>query len=52
MSLPLFDSLIFLGADLSRARLRDALEVLSVSGKERKKLDKAFAQLYRDLNLT
>jgi glutamyl-tRNA synthetase len=45
VSLPLFDSLIFLGADLSRARLRDALEALNVSGKERKKLDKAYTQI-------
>jgi glutamyl-tRNA synthetase len=52
VSLPLFDSLVFLGADLSRARLRDALEMLNVSGKERKKLDKSFAALPRDLNLT
>ncbi len=52
VSLPLFDSLVFLGADLSRARLRDALESLNVSGKERKKLDKAFAGLSATLNLT
>jgi glutamyl-tRNA synthetase len=45
VSLPLFDSLVFLGADLSRGRLRDALEVLNVSGKERKRLDKAVEQL-------
>lgn len=45
VSLPLFDSLIFLGADLSRARLRDALEALGVSGKERKRLDKSYASL-------
>jgi len=41
VALPLFDSLVFLGADISRARLRDALDVLAVSGKERKRLDKA-----------
>lgn len=52
VSLPLFDSLVFLGADLSRARLRDALESLNVSGKERKKLDKAFTGLSEALNLT
>lgn len=52
VSLPLFDSLVFLGADLSRARLRDALESLNVSGKERKKLDKAFTGLSSALNLT
>ena len=45
VSLPFFDSLVFLGADLSRGRLRDALEVLSLSGKERKRLDKEVEQL-------
>ena len=45
VSLPLFDSLIFLGPDLCRGRLRDALEVLAISGKERKRLDKALDQL-------
>ena len=40
VSLPLFDSMTFLGADLTRARLRDALEVLQVSGKQRKRLEK------------
>ena len=34
-SLPLFDSWMFLGADLSRARLRAALQPLSPSKKER-----------------
>ena len=42
VSLPLFDSWIFLGMDLSRARLRGALEVLQLSGKERKRLDKQY----------
>ena len=45
VSLPLFDSLVFLGADLSRQRLRDALAVFAVSGKEKKRLDKAFNTL-------
>jgi glutamyl-tRNA synthetase len=45
VSLPLFDSLVFLGPDLSRVRLRDALDTLGVSGKERKRLDKSFAAL-------
>ncbi|MDG2277139.1 MAG: glutamate--tRNA ligase [Pseudomonadales bacterium] len=40
VSLPLFDSLVYLGPDLSRARLREALDVLKVSGKEKKRLDK------------
>ena len=45
VALPLFDSLVFLGADLSRARLRDALDVYKVSGKAKKRLDKAYDQL-------
>ena len=45
VSLPLFDSLVFLGPDLSRARLRDALECFAVSGKERKRLDKSYAAI-------
>ena len=45
VSLPLFDSLVFLGAPLSLGRLRDALDVLSVSGKERKRLDKEYQKL-------
>ena len=45
VSLPLFDSMAILGPDLSRARLRDALNVIGVSGKEQKKLEKAFAAL-------
>ncbi len=49
VSLPLFDSLLFLGPDLTRARLRDALEALNVSGKERKRLDKAYADVQRAL---
>jgi hypothetical protein len=45
VSLPLFDSLIFLGPDLARGRLRDALDTLAISGKERKRLDKELEQL-------
>jgi glutamyl-tRNA synthetase len=45
VSLPLFDSLIFLGPDLARGRLRDALDTLGISGKERKRLDKELEQL-------
>ncbi|MEQ8692152.1 MAG: hypothetical protein RIC89_15115, partial [Pseudomonadales bacterium] len=40
VTLPLFDSLVFLGRELTRARLRDAMEALGVSGKQRKKLEK------------
>ena len=42
VSLPLFDSWMFLGADLSRARLRAALELIGASKKERKRLDKEY----------
>lgn len=45
VSLPLFDSWMFLGADLSRARLRGALDALGASNKERKRLDKAYQAL-------
>ncbi len=45
VSLPVFDSLVFLGADLARGRLRDALEVMGLSGKERKRLDKEVERL-------
>ena len=45
VSLPLFDSLIFLGPDLSRARIRGALDAFSVSGKERKRLDKSLVKV-------
>ncbi len=45
VALPLFDSMVILGADLCRARLRDALEVMQVSGKQKKRLDKAYATL-------
>ena len=49
VSLPLFDSLVFLGADVSRARLRDALDGLGMSGKQKKRLDKSFDQVRRAL---
>ena len=42
VSLPLFDSWVFMGSDLSRSRLRAALDALGVSNKERKRLDKEF----------
>lgn len=40
VTLPLFDSLAFLGPDISRRRLRDALDAVGVSKKARKRLDK------------
>jgi glutamyl-tRNA synthetase len=46
VSLPLFDSMVVLGADLTRMRLRDALEVLGgVSKKLGKQLEKEFRTL-------
>ena len=43
VALPLFDSMVFLGADISRARLREALDALGVSNKQRKRLEKLTA---------
>lgn len=40
VSLPLFDSMVFLGPDLTRMRLREALNVLGVSKKQAKRLEK------------
>jgi glutamyl-tRNA synthetase len=40
VSLPLFDSMVFLGPDLTRMRLREALAVLGVSKKQAKRLEK------------
>ena len=46
VSPPLFDSMTLLGPDLSRARIRHALEALGgLSKKQAKKLDKAYAAL-------
>ncbi|MGD8833073.1 MAG: glutamate--tRNA ligase [Pseudomonadales bacterium] len=42
VSLPLFDSMLFLGPDLTRIRIRDALSVLGVSKKQNKRLEKAY----------
>ena len=42
VSLPLFDSWIFMGTDLARARLRAAVDALGVTNKERKRLDKEY----------
>ncbi len=40
VSLPLFDSMVFLGADLTRVRIREALDVIGVSKKQAKRLEK------------
>lgn len=48
VSLPLFDSMAFLGADLTRTRLRSAIEALGgISKKEGKRLDRSFDDLAR-----
>ena len=40
VALPLFDSMVILGREVTRARLRDALDVLGLSNKQRKRLEK------------
>ena len=40
VALPLFDSMAFLGPDVTRVRLREALDALGVSNKQRKRLEK------------
>ncbi len=40
VSLPLFDSMVFLGADLTRVRIREALDAIGVSKKQAKRLEK------------
>ena len=50
VSLPLFDSMSFLGADLTRARLRSAIEALGgISKKENKRLEKEFSDLEENI---
>ncbi len=40
VALPLFESMALLGREVTRARLRDAMDVLGVSNKQRKRLEK------------
>jgi glutamyl-tRNA synthetase len=40
VTLPLFDSMEFLGREITRARLRTALDALEISGKQKKRLEK------------
>ncbi|MEM9742393.1 MAG: glutamate--tRNA ligase [Pseudomonadota bacterium] len=47
VSLPLFDSMVFLGSDITRVRLREALAIVGVSKKQQKKLDKSFEAFQR-----
>ena len=51
VSPPLYDSMVLLGPDMSRARLRHAIEILGgVSKKQAKRLEKRFAELQSSLN--
>ena len=51
VSLPLFDSMVFLGPDLTRTRIRSALEALGgVSKKEGKRFEKAFREIQAHLS--
>ncbi len=45
VALPLFDSMALLGREITRARLRDALDTLGVSNKQRKRLEKGIASI-------
>jgi len=46
VALPLYDSMIILGSDVTRARLRDAIDVLGgVSKKQVKRLEKRYREL-------
>lgn len=46
VALPLYDSMVILGSEVTRARLRDAIEVLGgVSKKQVKRLEKRFREL-------
>ena len=50
VALPLFDSMVFLGADLTRIRLREALKVLGVSKKQGKRLEKLYREYRSSLD--
>ena len=46
VSLPLFDSMAFLGSDLTRTRIRTAIDALGgLSKKETRRLERAFQEL-------
>ena len=40
VSLPLFDSMVFLGPDLTRVRLREAINAVGISKKQAKRFEK------------
>ncbi|MFK7915044.1 MAG: glutamate--tRNA ligase [Pseudomonadales bacterium] len=42
VSLPLFDSMVYLGSDITRVRCRQAIAVVGISKKQQKRLDKAY----------
>jgi glutamyl-tRNA synthetase len=42
VALPLFDSMVLLGPDLTRVRIREGLAALGVSGKQAKRLEKQY----------
>jgi glutamyl-tRNA synthetase len=44
VSLPLFDSMVLLGPDLTRVRVREGLAALGVSGKQSKRLEKHYRE--------
>lgn len=44
VALPLFESMVFLGSDITRVRLRDALSAVGVSKKQAKRLDKRYRE--------
>lgn len=46
VSLPVFDSMVLLGRDVSIDRMRSALDCLGVSGKMKKKLEKEIKDLF------
>ncbi len=47
IALPLFDSMMFLGSDITRLRLREALNAVGVSKKQAKRLDKRYRAFRR-----
>jgi glutamyl-tRNA synthetase len=44
VALPLFDSMVLLGADVTRVRVREGLAALGVSGKQSKRLEKQYRE--------
>lgn len=53
VSLPLFDSMVYLGSDLTRVRAREAIAAVGIAKKQQKRLDKAYtvfqSQLAKDV---